>query len=415
MIYSPTEKASGRVSAFYLPASGIRLLLLAFLWVWGAGAAAATPATNDTLAISLLTCAPGSETYALFGHSALRVTNPGRGLDRVYNYGTFDFRTPNFYWRFLRGDLRYFLSATSFAEFRKSYRQENRAVTEQVLALRQPEAQLLHQQLETTLHSGARFYQYQFFTDNCTTRLLGHLRSVTQAQPLHHYTYADSAIRYRQLLAPYLAPAPWVSFGINIGLGMPADRYASFEQRLFLPLELQRALAHASRLGRPFVQQTRPLLTTTPPRPPQVFTPSFFLVGLGLLLLLAQLLPARYSLVPRVLQSSFLAAAGLMGCFLVGLQLISLHSPVHANYQVLWLQPTHLLWAFVQPRRVWRPFLAAALLGIVVGGSLGWVVDYIEPTSESGLLLGLLFWQLLVLFRRCGQVAEPLKQAGVSD
>jgi len=414
MQYSPTEKASGRVSAFYLPASGIRLLLLAVLWVWGVGAAAATSATNDTLAISLLTCAPGSETYALFGHSALRVTNPGRGLDRVYNYGTFDFRTPNFSWRFLRGDLRYFLSATSFTEFREAYRLENRVVTEQVLALRQPEARLLHQQLETTLHSGARFYQYQFFTDNCTTRLLGHLRSVTQAQPLH-YTYADPAIRYRQLLAPYLAPAPWVSFGMNVGLGMPADRYASFEHRLFLPLELQRALAHATRSERPFVQQTQPLLNfTPPPRPPQVFTPFFCLVSLGLLLLLAQLFPTSYTLLPRVLQSSFLAATGLLGGFLVGLQLISLHSPVHANYQVLWLQPTHLFWAFVRPRRVWRPFLAAALLGIVAGGLLGWVVDYVRPTSESGLLCGLLFWQLLVLFRRCGQVSEPLTQAGVA-
>ncbi|WP_197031889.1 Lnb N-terminal periplasmic domain-containing protein [Hymenobacter swuensis] len=414
MQYSPPEKASGRVSAFHLPASGSRLLLLALLWVWSAGTLEAAAVTNDTLAISLLTCAPGSETYALFGHSALRVTNPGRGLDHVYNYGTFDFRTSNFYWRFLRGDLRYSLSASSFAEFREAYRQENRAVTEQVLALRQPEARLLHQQLETTLQSPARFYRYQFFTDNCTTRLLGHLRSVTQAQPLR-YTYADSAIRYRQLLAPYLAPAPWVSFGMNIGLGMPADRYASFEHRLFLPLELQRALAHASRLGRPFVQQTRPLLNVTlPPRPPQVFTPLFCLVGLGLLLLLAQLLPTSYSLVPRVLHSSFLAAAGLLGCFLVGLQLISLHSPVHTNYQVLWLQPTHLFWAFVQPRRVWHPFLASALLGIVVGGLGGWIVDYVRPTSESGLLLGLLFWQLLVLFRRCGRVSEPLKQAGMA-
>ncbi|WP_426492766.1 DUF4105 domain-containing protein [Hymenobacter sp. 102] len=412
MQYSSTEKASGRVSAFYLPALGIRLLFLALLWVWGTGAAEAVPAANDTLAISLLTCAPGSETYALFGHSALRVTNPGRGLDRVYNYGTFDFRTPNFYWRFLRGDLRYFLSATSFAEFWEEYRRENRAITEQVLALRQPEARLLHQQLETTLHSPSRFYQYQFFTDNCTTRLLGHLRNVTQAQPLS-YTYADSAIRYRQLLAPYLAPAPWVSFGMNIGLGMPADRYAPFEQRLFLPLELQRALAHTSRLGQPFVQQTRPLLTATPPpRQPQVFTPSFCLVGLGLLLLLTQLLPARYAAAQRVLQRSFLTAAGLLGCFLVGLQLISLHSPVHGNYQVLWLQPTHLFWAFVRPCRVWQPFLAAALLGIVVGGLLGWVVDYMEPTSEFGLLCGLLFWQLLVLFRRCGQMSELQKQAG---
>jgi hypothetical protein len=73
-----------------------------------------------------VTCAPGTEIYALFGHSALRIADPLLGLDRVYNYGTFDFRTPNFYGRFLRGDLSYFLSATSFVTFYAAYQADLR-------------------------------------------------------------------------------------------------------------------------------------------------------------------------------------------------------------------------------------------------------------------------------------------------
>ncbi|RZK93700.1 MAG: DUF4105 domain-containing protein, partial [Hymenobacter sp.] len=91
---------------------------------------AATPRVlSPATTISLVTCAPGTETYALFGHSALRIADPRQGLDQVYNYGTFDFRTPNFYGRFLRGDLSYFLSATSFATFYAAYRAEQRPLT----------------------------------------------------------------------------------------------------------------------------------------------------------------------------------------------------------------------------------------------------------------------------------------------
>lgn len=173
--------------------------------------------------VSVLTCAPGTETYALFGHSALRITDPLRGFDRVYNYGTFDFATPNFYGRFMRGDLQYFLSVNSFAEFLSAYRQENRVVSEQVLALQPPEAQRLYTYLETTLHSSARFYRYQFFADNCTTRLWRDIHASVETPLQVDSAYARPARSYRQLLVPYLAPAPWVNLGMNLGLGWPAD------------------------------------------------------------------------------------------------------------------------------------------------------------------------------------------------
>ena len=197
----------------------LRLCCLCFVWC-GAGhlTAAALPLSNAAT-ISLLTCAPGAEIYALFGHSALRVSDPLRGVDRVYNYGTFDFDTPHFYWRFLRGDLRYFLSTTSFGAFQAAYQQENRTLSEQVLALSPREVQRLYDRLESTLHSPTRYYQYRFFADNCTTRLLEVVEASVEAPMQVDSAYVPPSRTYRQLLAPYLAPAPWVELGMNLGLG----------------------------------------------------------------------------------------------------------------------------------------------------------------------------------------------------
>ena len=248
--------------------------------------------------VSVLTCAPGTETYALFGHSALRITDPLRGFDQVYNYGTFDFATPNFYWRFMRGDLQYFLSVNSFAEFLTAYQQENRVVSEQVLALQPQETQRLYTYLETTLHSSARFYRYQFFADNCTTRLWRDIHASVETPLQVDSTYALPARSYRQLLAPYLAPAPWVNLGMNLGLGWPADRATTFRQQVFLPVALQEALQHIRRAHRPFAGPVQRLFVAQAllSSPPSWWTPTHCVLGLGFLLLLAQGLPHRYDL-----------------------------------------------------------------------------------------------------------------------
>ena len=364
--------------------------------------AAPRPLSN-TATISLLTCAPGAETYALFGHSALRVADPARGLDRVYNYGTFDFQTPHFYWRFLRGDLRYFLSATSFGAFQAAYQQENRTLSEQVLALQPGEAQRLYDRLETTLHAPARYYRYQFFADNCTTRLLALVGGSAGAPVRLDSAYAGAPRTYRQLLAPFLAPAPWVNLGMNLGLGWPADRPTTFRQRLFLPTELQAAFAHATRQQRPLVALERQLFVSTPPAEEgwSWFTPAFCLLGFGALVLVARRLPARYAFVGRGLRGGLFAGVGLTGCILLGLNLFSLHTPAHYNYQLLWLLPTHLGLAFARPGPRWRRYATVSLALSVLGGLLGSALYYARALPEAGLLLALLLAQLWLFRRQC--------------
>lgn len=356
--------------------------------------------------VSLVTCAPGTETYALFGHSALRITDPSQGLDQVYNYGTFDFRTPNFYGRFLHGDLNYFLSTTSFTTFYAAYQAEQRPLTEQILALRPMESQRVYDYLEATLHSPARFYRYQFFADNCTTRLYEVVTHGLTSPVQPDSTYVPAGQTYRQLLAPYLAPAPWVKMGMNLGLGWPADQPTSFRQRLFLPTELSQAWAHTSRQHRPFVTYTHSLLAVPglSEQPPGWITPGLVFSSLAILFALAACLPARYAGLAVGLGRGVLAAVGLTGCLLMGLQLFSLHTPAHYNYQLLWLLPTHLVLAATPPRRWWRPYTTGAIGLLVAGSLLGYWLYYARLLPEIGWLLGLLLGQLLLLRRQCSGV-----------
>lgn len=126
---------------------------------------------SSRLRISLLTCSPGKDLYAVFGHSALRIVDSVVGTDIVYNYGTFDFDDPDFYTKFVRGKLRYFLSQAHFADFMYEYDYFKRPVTEQVLKLTDAEKIALQKAIFDNLREENRYYQYDFLFDNCTTRL----------------------------------------------------------------------------------------------------------------------------------------------------------------------------------------------------------------------------------------------------
>ena len=107
---------------------------------------------NCHFRISLLTCTPGSELYSTFGHSALRVLDSVASTDIIYNYGTFDFDDPNFYSKFTRGKLLYFVSLERFDSFVQQYQYEQRGITEQVFDLSCEEKQrLVHALQENAL------------------------------------------------------------------------------------------------------------------------------------------------------------------------------------------------------------------------------------------------------------------------
>lgn len=202
---------------------------------------------------SLITVGPGNDIYTFFGHTAIWIYDPLLGVDRVYNYGTFDFRASGFYWNFLRGNLPYKLSVSpldypdpqySQLEYWKS---ENRKVTEQELNLSPAQKQKLYQILEINALPENNTYQYRPYYDNCSTRPRDKiLEAAGDSIRLDSTDVFLLGKSYRSWMNDYLAESPWSKLGLNFLLGYPIDKVTTLGESTYIPDNLFRLMEHAT-------------------------------------------------------------------------------------------------------------------------------------------------------------------------
>ena len=171
-----------------------------------------TQPAEETLEISLLTCSPGSELYTKFGHSAIRLLDRQTGTDLVYNYGIFDFDTPNFYGKFTQGSLQYWLAVQPTQGFLRMYALDKRGVIEQKIYLEAEEKKKIRLFLEENRRPENRYYRYDPFLDNCATRVRDVLFDVLKDK-IEVTAATDAANSFRQLMATQLVADPWPNAG----------------------------------------------------------------------------------------------------------------------------------------------------------------------------------------------------------
>ena len=210
---------------------------------------------SEEAQISLLTCTPGEELYARYGHTAIRVQDPQNRLDLVFNYGIFDFNTDHFYWKFVKGETWYELGAITMPWFMLEYEEEHRPVYEQVLNLNPSQREEIWQALVLNYEPENRKYLYNFVFDNCATRPYQLIINVLGDSIVSDYD-GYTCQTYRDFISHYTGQHTWANAGINLLFGPKADRPMASEDRLFLPEELMRYLQQA-RLsdGTPIVAQ----------------------------------------------------------------------------------------------------------------------------------------------------------------
>ena len=199
---------------------------------------------SENARISLITCTPGEELYARYGHTAIRVYDEANELDITLNYGIFDFNTDHFYWKFVKGETWYELGAAPTWWFMREYEAGDRPVYEQVLNLTPDQRENLWQALETNYQPQNRKYLYNFVYDNCATRPYVLLKRVLGDTLVSDYT-GNTGVTYRRFIRHYTGALSWENAGINLLFGPRADQAMNNEQRLFLPEELMLFLQHA--------------------------------------------------------------------------------------------------------------------------------------------------------------------------
>ncbi len=206
------------------------LLVILVGWIWQSGYSQRV--LSDQGQISVLTCSEGDMLYSLFGHSAVRVHDPQQNIDWVFNYGTFNSFEENFMLKFLRGKLNYSLGVTQYDTFLHSYNAEQRSIKEQVLGLTSIQKQELFSALQENMKPENRFYQYDFFFDNCTTRI----RDLLSDNLVISYPKEVSLpSTFRNLLHINLDNHPWTEFGMDLLLGASTDKMTTVSDQMFLP------------------------------------------------------------------------------------------------------------------------------------------------------------------------------------
>lgn len=333
----------------------VRTLLFALLCCVTSLGAQSSLTLSDSARFSLITVAPGEMLYSTFGHSALRVRDPIQRIDRCYNYGTFDFDQPNFILKFCRGRLLYFLDIESYRSFEYGNLYDHRPMREQWLQLNAEQRQRLFDLLQENAQEANRYYKYDFFYDNCATRI----RDIVKEAFFYQISFDSSGltpgVTMRQLLHLYLKGKPWTQFGIDLVLGMPADHVATAENHMFLPDFVHDLFANARIDDSTRLVQSERSIPSQPLPPGPAYQPDFFSHPLWVTCLVALLglLSMANPRTEHIFDTLFWLVLGLAGLLMFLLWVATDHSATKNNWNILWALPTHLLYFWRRTRTEW--------------------------------------------------------------
>ena len=191
----------------------------------------------DSADVYIITCAPGTESYSIYGHTAIRIAIRGTTFDRIYNWGIFDFSTPNFVYRFAKGRLDYLLGAYGYDDFLNEYISEGRSVWSQKLNLTTAEKANLFELINENLMPENVRYRYDFFFDNCATRVRDIIAAAATDTVI--FPVRENKKSFRQLIDPCQKVLPWLDLGADMLLGLQADKKATAADEMFLPILLR--------------------------------------------------------------------------------------------------------------------------------------------------------------------------------
>jgi len=332
------------------------ILLLFALLLFGTLSSAHASIANApgaNLAVSLITYGPGATYWERFGHDAIELRDSVSGEAVDFNYGVFDFNESNFFLNFARGRMHYLMDAGYSAPEQASYVEDGRSVTRQRLALNADQAGALRDFLLWNLRPENAGYNYDYYADNCTTRVRDALNQALGGILKTQLTARAGGMTYRQQTARLMSAQPWLMLIMDLGLGPYADQPLNAWQESFLPMVLQAQLrdVHLDN-GQPLLLSEQLL------SPNRLDVPPATAPDLRLPLALAGLLIAALIVATRrwwhtgyaLLGTLYLLAAGLVGILLLVLWTLTAHHSAWANANLLLFNPL----AFLLLPTLWR-------------------------------------------------------------
>jgi hypothetical protein len=358
----------------------------------------------DSLVVSLLTMGPGELLFDRFGHTAIRVRNVSTGLDSAWNWGMYSFEDPKLIIRFLTSETRYWMAGFPTSLFVDSYRRAGRAIWEQELAIDQQAADSLLRFLRWNAREENKYYRYDYYLDNCSTRARDALDMAVRGALKQSLATAvpDSSVTWRKETLRSSAAFPVVAFGMTFALGTPADAVVSPWEEGFLPVRLRDRLRAVQVPGfagmQPFVRAERELnppgAIVDAPKAPSYVAPALII---GVLLHFVIMLlgrAGRTRTAPRVALAMFGSlwhfTVGIAGMLVLLAALFTRHEFMDANTSVLLGTPVSLALAFLYGRGLASGAgagmrRAAMALSVIAGvaAALALLMHFIPPVSPA--------------------------------
>jgi hypothetical protein len=309
------------------------------------------------LEVSVLTFGNGAVLWERFGHNAIVITDGATGESRAYNWGVFDFDQPNFLARFLTGDTRYWLAIWPTRAMFAQYVSEDRTAREQVLNFSPVQRAALQEFVEWQAREENRYYRYDYYLDNCSTRVRDALDRVLGGAIASALADVPDAPRTWRGETARVTDGDWPPFaGIHVALGRNADRPLTRWHEGFMPERLAEHLATVQIVGedgRPVTLvagdtvRYRAQRAPTPDRPPVRLVAA---LALGLLLsgavlaLASRRTSARAQRGVRLIAAGWYTLGGVLGTLLLLAGTVTRHAPyMGSNASLFQVHPALLV------------------------------------------------------------------------
>ena len=347
---------------------GLLYIVLTFiLSVVNATVGAQSMTNPDRIQISLLTCSPGKEVWAQYGHTAIRYYDKESGEDLAINYGIFSLDQTYFIPRFVLGMTDYRMGVQPMDMFLAQYSYEGRGVVEQVLNLSAEDKEVIYKALQENMKPENVVYRYNYFFDNCTTRardmLVNHLHGKVVYPP------AEEDATFRSMIHKWNNKYEWTQFGEDLLLGVNADRKTTKSEQQFLPENLRSDFDKARYNGKPLVKETNVLLDAETEVAEPVFPLSPLSVALifAVISLVMMLFSYRRQQVYWAWDLALMLTSGLMGIIFF-VMIFSQHPCVSLNFILLFFNPLPLffLYSTIKKKKViwWKIWGVLIILGL---------------------------------------------------
>jgi hypothetical protein len=329
---------------------------------------------SDSAIISLITCSPGEEVYAKFGHTAIRVKDSSKDLDIVFNYGLFDFESEHFYYKFIKGETDYQLGINQTSIFIPEYAKRNSIVWEQILNLTIAEKRRLINSLLDNYKEENRVYRYNFIFDNCSIRprdkIIGSINGFIKFAP------STEQNSFREWVGVYVGNDTWLKFGIDLIFGIDADNIATQNESMFLPEILMKNMQDAQitsfeREKRNLVERKATVLVSKSEKSEPMSFSILKPLNISILLLIIGTLVTIWDVKTKKHNKTFdtiiLVINGIGGLVVFYMMFFSLHPLVRYNLNILWLSPINLIMAVaIWKKKIRKPLFLFQIPNILL-------------------------------------------------